>query len=110
MERGEVFYITVDLASDSRVIGFASHRVDGQRHGIAVYVRGAVARQGVESALYRLAESEAIRSGAAEIHVDASLAAVGFYVFHGFIEVGRGEHQLRSGVAMPCVFMQKRLV
>ena len=39
--------------------------------------------------------------------IDASLAAVEFYQAHGFEETGRGDHRLRSGRRMPCVFMRK---
>ena len=47
--------------------------------------------------------------GATSIHVDASLAAVAFYRANGFGEVGRGNHRLRSGRDMACVFMRKTL-
>ena len=110
MERGEVFFIAVgEVDGEPAVLGFASHRVDGTRHGTAVYVRGAAARRGVGSALFRLAEADAIGTGATSIHVDASLAAVEFYRANGFEEVGRGNHRLRSGRDMACVFMRKAL-
>ena len=89
--------------------GFSTHRVDGSRHGTAVYVRGSAARRGVGSALYRLAEASAVSTGAESIEIDASLAAVEFYKAHGFEETGRGDHRLRSGRLMPCVFMRKAL-
>lgn len=110
MERGEVFFIAVGKAGGKpTVLGFASHRVDGTRHGTAVYVRGAAARRGVGSALFRLAEANAIGTGATRIHIDASLAAVEFYRANGFEEVGRGNHRLSSGREMACVFMRKAL-
>jgi hypothetical protein len=40
---------------------------------------------------------------------DSSFAAVKFYRAHGFRETGRGDHRLRSGSLMPCVFMRKDL-
>ncbi|PYS60654.1 MAG: GNAT family N-acetyltransferase, partial [Acidobacteria bacterium] len=75
----------------------------------AVYVRGTAARRGIGSALFRLAEADAIAMGATSIHVDASLAAVAFYRANGFEEVGRGNHRLKSGRDMACVFMRKTL-
>ena len=110
MERGEVFYIAVGaIAGESTVLGFASHRVEAGQHRTAVYVRGATSRRGIGSALFRLAEAQALAVGATNIHVDASLAAVEFYKANGFDEVGRGEHRLRSGRPMACVFMEKTL-
>jgi putative acetyltransferase len=107
MEHGEVFFIAVD--DHDTVLGFSTHRVDGSQHGTAVYVRGSAARRRVGSALYRLAEADAVSAGAESIVIDASLAAVEFYKAHGFEETGRGNHRLRSGCLMPCVFMRKTL-
>jgi putative acetyltransferase len=110
MEHGEVFYIAVAAFEPGPAcLGFASHRIDGTEHGTAVYVIGTAARRGVGSALFRLAEADALASGATSIHVDASLAAVDFYRANGFEEIGRGEHPLRSGSVMACVFMRKML-
>ena len=110
MARGEVFFIAIgELKGKSEVLGFSSHRIDGDEHGTAVYVRGKAARLGIGSALFRSAEAGAIAAGATTIHVDASLAAVEFYKANGFDEVGRGEHRLSSGRPMPCVFMRKHL-
>lgn len=110
MERGEAFWIAVAGPDERReVLGFSSHRIDGNEHGTAVYVRGDAARRGVGSALLRVAEDSARRAGAISIDIDASLAAVAFYERHGFREIGRGEHRLASGCLMPCVFMRKTL-
>lgn len=110
MDRGEAFYVALgSLEGSPAVLGFASHRVEDGQHRTAVYVRGAAARRGVGSTLFRLAEDEAVRQGAVSLHVAASLAAVQFYAANGFREVGRGEHRLRSGRPMACVFMEKLL-
>ena len=110
MNRGEVFYIAIgEIEGRPAVLGFASHRVDGTRHGTAVYIRGSARRRGVGSALFRLAEAHAIAAGASCIDVDASLAAVAFYRANGFESLGRGEHPLPSGQRMACVFMRKAL-
>jgi putative acetyltransferase len=111
MASGEVFYVAIGGARESlEVLGFSSHRVDDNEHGVTVYVRGKAARRGIGSALLRAAQADAIAAGAASLHVDASLAAVEFYKRHGFEEVGRGEHRLASGGAMASVFMRKSLV
>jgi putative acetyltransferase len=110
MERGEVFYLAVGVIDGKpAVLGFASHDVDATGHGTAVYVRGSAARRGIGSALFRLAEADAVATGATSIEVDASVAAVEFYRANGFEEIGRGEHRLQSGRLMPCVFMRKPL-
>jgi ribosomal protein S18 acetylase RimI-like enzyme len=90
-------------------LGFATHRVDDDRDGTSVYVRGAASRQGVGTALLRLAEAHARAHGARHIQIQASLAGVEFYRANGFEEVGRGEARLQSGRSMPCVFMRKQL-
>jgi putative acetyltransferase len=107
MEQGEVFFVAVAADEPSSVLGFASHHLEGTHHRTAVYVRGAAARRGIGSTLFRLAESHAIASGARTIDVDASLAAVAFYRANGFVELGRGQHSLRSGRPIACVFMRK---
>jgi GNAT superfamily N-acetyltransferase len=78
-------------------------------HRTAIYVRGDATRKGVGTALVATAEEAARRNGATEIHVDASLAAVKFYEANGFEILGSGEHTLRNGRAMACVFMRKAL-
>jgi hypothetical protein len=56
-----------------------------------------------------LAEASAMAAGASNLKLDSSLAAVEFYKANGFVETGRGEHALRVGCTMACVFMQKNL-
>jgi putative acetyltransferase len=110
MKRGETFFIAIGRAEHSRgILGFSSHHVMVAEHRTAIYVRGSASRRGIGSALFRLAEAEAIAANAISIRVDASLAAVEFYLANGFHEVGHGQHRLRSGVSMACVFMEKTL-
>ena len=115
MAAGEVFFVAVASQEGSReVLGFSAHHVaDGEhnerQHGVGVYVRGIAARRGIGSSLLRLAESSALAAGASAVQLDSSLAAVEFYKANGFVETGRGEHQLRVGSPMACVFMQKNL-
>jgi putative acetyltransferase len=110
MAAGEVFFVAVgELGEEREVLGFSSHRIDGQEHRTGVYVRDRAARLGIGSALFRSAEAAAMRAGATSIHVAASLAAVEFYRANGFEEVARGQHRLASGRPMACVFMRKNL-
>jgi len=110
MARGEVFFVAVATSGrPHQVLGFSSHRIDDGVHGTVVYVRGTAARHGVGSALFREAEASAIAAGATSLEIASSLAAVQFWAANGFEETGRGEQPLRSGYAMPCVFMRKTL-
>ena len=111
MEGGEAFFIaTGDINGKPAVLGFSSHRVDDAQDGVSVYVRGGVARQGIGTALLRLAEEHALAHGATTIQIQASLAGVEFYKANGFDQIGRGEALLKSGRPMACVFMRKLLV
>ena len=108
MEAGEVFFIaTAAMPDEPAVLGFASHRIDRATHRTAVYVRGLAARRGIGTALFRLAEEHAVADGATSIDVAASLAAVAFYLSNGFATIAQGEHRLRSGRPMACVYMRK---
>jgi GNAT superfamily N-acetyltransferase len=110
MTGGGVFFIAVAPQSGTtEVFGFSSHNIVEGKHRTAVYVRGYASRRGIGSALFRMAEAAAVAAGASSIHVDASLSGVDFYRANGFDEIGRGDHRLRSGRLMPCVFMQKKL-
>jgi GNAT superfamily N-acetyltransferase len=110
MAGGEVFFIAVPIKEGPReVLGFSSHSHHDGQHGVGVYVRGIAARRGIGSALLRTAEASAVVAGAATLRLDSSLAAVDFYKANGFVETGRGEHVLRVGRTMACVFMQKNL-
>ncbi len=109
-EDGEVFFIAAGAIDEQpEVIGFATHRVEGGRHGTSVYVRGAAARRGIGTALFRLAEADALASGATSLQIEASLAGVEFYKANGFEETARGNIRLMSGRSIACVFMQKAL-
>ena len=111
MERGEVFFIAIaPIEGKPSVLGFASdYRISGSLHGTSVYVRGAAARRGIGSALFRLAEAHAVEAGATLIQVEASLAGVEFYKSNGFVELSRGETRLMSGRPIASVVMRKVL-
>lgn len=106
IQQGEIFFIAI---ADNEVLGFSSHRIDDGIHGVSVYVRGKAARHGVGTALLRAAEESAIASNATDIQIDASQAALEFYIANGFKEIFCGDHQLSSGRSMSCVYMRKDL-
>jgi GNAT superfamily N-acetyltransferase len=111
MDGGEVFFIALEATDGANVVlGFASDYVrEGSQHGTSVYVRGMAARRGIGSALFKIAEAEAISKGATSFHVEASFAGVEFYKANGFIEIAPGEIRLRTGQPIGCVFMEKAL-
>jgi len=110
MAGGEVFFIAVAARhGEPEVLGFASHVPKRGNDGASAYVRGSAARQGVGSALWRLAEAHARERGATAITIEASLAGVAFYRAHGFVEIARCDAPLRNGAAIPCVVMRKDL-
>jgi GNAT superfamily N-acetyltransferase len=111
MKGGEVFLIATRLIDgEPAVLGFSTHRVDDAQDGVSVYVRGEAARQGIGTALLRLADEHALARGATSIEIQASLPGVAFYKANGFVEYDRGEVQLMSGQSMPCVLMRKFLM
>jgi GNAT superfamily N-acetyltransferase len=110
MRAGEAFFIASGLLDgDLVVLGFSTHRADDDQDGASVYVRGRAARQGVGSALLRLAEEHAWSHGATSIQIQASLAGVEFYRVNGFEALGRGEAVLSSGMSMACERMRKAI-
>ncbi|MGA9882501.1 MAG: GNAT family N-acetyltransferase [Candidatus Acidiferrales bacterium] len=111
MRTGEVYFVAVETqpGEAERIAGFSSYLFEGGKHRTAVYVRGDCSRCGIGTALFSKVETYARQRGAREIDVDASLAAVEFYMANGFQELGTGEHELKSGTRMACVFMRKQL-
>ena len=110
MRGGEAFFIAIgQLEGQWVVLGFATHRVDDAQDGASVYVRGRVARQGMGTALLRLAEEHARAHNATSLQIQASLAGVEFYKANGFEELEPGAAVLMSGKSMPCVLMRKQL-
>jgi putative acetyltransferase len=108
IEGGEVFFIaTKRIGGAPAVLGFSTHRVDDNQDGVTVYVRGDAARQGIGTALLRLAEEHALARGATSLEIQASLPGVAFYKANGFVECDRGDARLMSGRSMPCVVMRK---
>jgi GrpB-like predicted nucleotidyltransferase (UPF0157 family)/ribosomal protein S18 acetylase RimI-like enzyme len=106
MQRGEAFFVAVER---NAVLGFSSHRIEGDRHRAAIYVRGTATRQRIGSRLLDCAIDAAWSQGAVDVWVDASLLAVQFYRQNGFSDLGRGTHRLPGGLEMQCVYMKRDL-
>src|SRR5205085_7012978 len=79
MKGGEAFFVAVGVDDPSQALGFSSHRIDDDEHGVSVYVRGAAARRGIGTALLHVAEEHARAAGARRISIEASLPGVPFY-------------------------------
>jgi GNAT superfamily N-acetyltransferase len=108
MAGGEVFFVAVDTQAPDEVAGFSSHLVAEGRHGVSVYVRGSVSRQGIGSALLREAEAHARARGARVLEIEASLPGVEFYFAQGYESVGPIAVTM-SGQQVECVAMRKAL-
>ena len=109
MRRGEEFFVAVLSPENDYILGFSSHRVKNGQHRTAIYVRGTAVRQRIGSRLLQCCIDVALSQGAHDVHVEASLVAVPFYLKNGFVELGTGSHRLRNGPDMPCVHMKKTL-
>lgn len=108
IRRGEKIFVAT-TSSEPDLLGFSWYfRADDKDH-TSVYMLARAARRGVGTKLFLAAEEAARSSGATTLDIDASLAAVTFYAANGFVEVGRGEHVLRSGIPIACVHMRKQL-
>jgi GNAT superfamily N-acetyltransferase len=112
MDAGEVFFLATGcLDGRGVVLGFASdYPIEGTKHGTSVYVRGAVARQRVGTALLRRAEAHAGAAGATMIEIEASLAGVDFYRANGYVDVRHARTRLMSGHEIATVVMRKELL
>lgn len=75
----------------------------------ACYVSPTAIRRGVGSAIVHEIEAIAREHGLSQLDLDASVTAEPFYAVLGYEVCARGEHILRSGEAMACVKMRKRL-
>ena len=103
MEQGEVMFVAI---LDDKVIGFSS--VKGASI-MAVYVAPDGIGFGVGKALYQKLEAHAVAIGVAQLELDSSITAVGFYQKLGYTEISRKVHVTGSGAELPCVRMLKRL-
>jgi putative acetyltransferase len=91
------------------IIGFGSFVVASQELR-AVYVAPDHGRTGVGGAILCELEKRALRCGLTHLTMDASINAEAFYLRHGFMREGTGEHILPGGRRMACIPMRKRLV
>jgi len=103
---GLEFFVAVDDGED--ILGFtvldpAQSEVRG------VFVRPNTSRRGIGGVLLRQIEDVARERELQELHLDASLNSVEFYMGVGYEPVEGRRHRLRSGVEIRCVLMAKTL-
>ena len=100
------FVVLVAEAGDE-VVGYAI-ATPSKNELRAVYVKpnsiGHVGR-----ALLAEVERRAFNAGTEFLVCSASLNAEAFYKANGYTEEGRGQHRMRTGDLMDCVFMRKKL-
>lgn len=80
-----------------------------ERELTAVYVHPDHAGEGVATALLAHPEGRAVEAGLEELHLSASLNAVGFYERTGYERAEETTHETEVGVELPVVKMRKSL-
>jgi GNAT superfamily N-acetyltransferase len=97
----------VAVARD-RIAGFAEMQTsDGLIK--ALYVHPGHVRSGIGGTLLKCLETEARGAGWGEVRLNATLNSVSFYLNRGYTLQSEGTNMTRTGVAIPCVHMQKDL-
>jgi putative acetyltransferase len=90
------------------IAGFGSIAPDTSEL-LAVYVAPDFGGRGIGSRIVASLEDLARRQQIRQLSLDASLNAEAFYLKHGYVVIGRGDHVLRTGASMACIKMQKAL-
>ncbi len=101
-------YVRVALEDDA-ICGFAVTSI-GDELINAVYVAPFAFGTGVGRALVADAEEALLTAGRFEAKLNATLNAVEFYRWLGYLDVGTASNRLPNGVALACVAMKKPLV
>lgn len=101
----------VRLVADwaGKVVGFAAV-VPPNSELRACYVSPEAAGRGIGRALVFKLEHIAMNEGVTSLWLHSSLTAHPFYEALGYETEGHGEHVLRSGQRMACVYMRKTLM
>jgi Acetyltransferase (GNAT) family. len=102
---GELMFVAVDK---DEVLAFGSI-VPEECELRAVYVSPRAGRIGVGAKLLAHLEEVARSLKVPRLRMDASLNAEHFYLRHGYFIEQRGDHFLKSGRRMDCVYMCKEL-
>lgn len=100
---GEVYLVAEERG---RLVAYAARR---GREVTAVFVRPVRARTGLGATLVARLERGAAREGARSVFVRAAPGAVAFYAAVGYRAWRRIRVPLPGGVALPAVWMRKRL-
>ncbi len=102
----KILFVAVDTG---QICGFS--QLDPKNSVVeAVYVLPSHLRRGLGSRLLSALESIAQASGLTQLTLDASLNSVSFYEQASYRRVRSIDHELNSGVSIPCVVMRKELV
>lgn len=108
IEQGATIFVAE--GKGGKMLGFSeTHQVRDHEFNAAVFVRKEDSRKGVGTALYRAAESFAVQSGATTIELNASLAAVQFYLAQGFEKCERQKIEVSAGRYLSGIRMRKML-
>jgi putative acetyltransferase len=100
--------VTVVAEVDHRVVGFG-RIIPLESELRALYVHSDYGSRGIGDVILRELERLAKDRGLKLLWLAASLNAEPFCARRGYEVVRSGEHTLRSGVRMPCIYMQKKL-
>lgn len=101
----EIMFVAI---VEDKIAGFSSI-IPKDSELRAVYVDPKFGGKGVGKMLLNQVELEARKHGLQKLVMPASLSAEAFYKRHGYIEIQRIEHILKSGKKMPAVKMEKVL-
>ncbi|AFZ31129.1 GCN5-related N-acetyltransferase [Gloeocapsa sp. PCC 7428] len=103
VERGETIFVA---EIEELIAGFSSLFKD---EIYAVYVHPEYTRRGVGTRLLKAVEKEAIFQQNKKLKLVSSTTAEPFYQANGYQVVEHSFHTLRSGIQIPCVYMEKAL-
>lgn len=75
----------------------------------AIYIHPKVKGTGVGGCLLYELEARALKDSVDRLTLCSTINALGFYQHHGYINEGKGFHELPNGVRLECVRMHKTL-
>lgn len=93
---------------DGRLAGYAMLN-EKNAEVDAVFVDPAYSGKGIGRELLRALETIAARKGLKHLHLSSSLNAVSFYEAAGFLPVLGDQYAYPDGIALKCIYMEKRL-
>jgi len=91
--------------SESKLVGFGAINVQNKQL-VSLFVEPESAGHGFGQQILDFLLDVAREAGLDELHLDASLNAVGFYAKNGFVELGRGSFETQNGTMLESVQMK----